>query len=117
MYWSPLGGTPAHMEHTMTTPKDIINKLEECIGIAKNYDDHINNLTQEVARLRPSHDAVEALLKKHGFSSEPIIEENLRLFVDHHTKLVAENTKLQRIISDRDELMEQLRKVVTESAD
>jgi len=99
----------------MTTPKDIISKLQECIHIAQHYDEHIKALTQQVAHLEPSHNTVKALLMKVNFASETTNEDNLRMFIDHHTDLVAENTILKKKITDRDKLMEQLRKVVVDN--
>jgi predicted AAA+ superfamily ATPase len=96
----------------MATPKDIIKKLDEATKIALTFDSHLNQLINEVGRLLPTHNAMVVLLDKVGFDKEQQIEDNLKLLIDHHTSVVAENTILRKTITDRDALMEQLRRVV-----
>ena len=101
-------------ERAMATPKDIVEKLDEARRISLTFESHLNQLTNEVATLLPAVNAVKALLKKGGFDKEHTLEDNVKLLIDHHTKLVAENTQLRAKISDRESLLEQLRKVVLE---
>lgn len=97
----------------MTKPKDIIESLQKSINIASTFEAHINNLTQEVARLRPSYDACKALLDKHGFDKETTLEDNLRVFIDDYARMVAENTKMKKEM----ELVEEFKKSVRELVD
>jgi hypothetical protein len=112
--WSRGGGEtlPLFQEIIMATPKDIIKKLDEATKIALTFDSHLNQLINEVGRLLPTHNAMVVLLDKVGFGKEQQIEDNLKLLIDHHTSVVAENTILRKTITDRDALMEQLRRVV-----
>ncbi len=107
----------AFMETTMTQAKDIVPKLEACIKIAHALENHNSRLVQELAVLGPSNNTVKAQLLQVGFGTEITNEDNLKLLLDHHTNLVAENTKLHKTITNRDSLMEQLRTVVMENAD
>lgn len=101
----------------MTEAKDIVGHLKTCIDIAQKLDDHIKKLVQELAIVGPSHNTIKAQLLNAGFGKELTNEDNLKLLLDHHTNLVAENTRLNKIITDRDALMEQLREVVLDGGD
>jgi len=101
----------------MTEGKELVTIIKRCLELAQKLDDHTKKLVNELATLGPSHNTVKAQLLKVGFGSETTNEDNLRLLIDHHTTQVAENTRLNKIITDRDALMEQLREVVLESAD
>lgn len=101
----------------MTQAKDIVPKLEACIKIAHALENHNSRLINELAIHEPSNNTVRAQLIAVGFGSEKTNEDNLKLLLDHHTNLVAENTRLHEIITNRDALMEQLKKVVLQDAD
>ncbi len=101
----------------MTEAKDIVGRLKECIDIAHKLGDHNKKLVQALALHEPSNNTVRAQLIAAGFGSESTNEDNLKLLLDHHTTLVAENTRLNKTITDRDALMEQLREVVLEGGD
>lgn len=98
----------------MATPKDVISKLEAALKVAHTFDDHIKKLTQIVAITEPSVNAMQALLSKVGFDKEIQVEDNLKLLIDHHTALVAESTILHKEKEERDALLTELRKVVTQ---
>ena len=97
--------------------ENMIEHLEASIIIARNLESHIKHLANEVHTYQPAVHAMQALLTKVGFDKETAIEDNMKLLIDHHTDLVAENTRLNKTITDRDALMEQLKKVVLKSAD
>jgi len=101
----------------MATPQDIIDKLEASLKVAHTFDAHLKKLINEVATYQPAVNAMKILLAKVGFDQEVQIEDNMKLLIDHHTALVAENTILRKTVEEREALMEQLREVVLESAD
>lgn len=101
----------------MANSKKLIEGLKVCLALADQVDNHCKKLVNELTHLEPSHNTVKAQLANAGFSSETTNEDNLKLLLVHHTSLVAENTRLNKIITDRDALMEQLREVVLESVD
>ena len=101
----------------MTEAKDIVSKLKDCIDIAHKLGEHNKKLVNALALHEPSNNTVRAQLIAAGFGVETTNEDNLKLLLDHHTNLVAENTRLHKIITDRDALMEQLREVVLDGGD
>jgi hypothetical protein len=105
------------METTMAKVIDIVTGLEVVIDAIQKMEKHSTDLIKQLDHLLPSHNTVKAMLLKVGFSSETTNEDNLRLLIDHHTALVAENTKLHATINSREALMKQLREVVMKDAD
>lgn len=101
----------------MADVKSMIIDLKEIIESILIMDKHNKHLTNELAIHEPSNNTVKAQLLNVGFGSEGTNEDNLKLLLDHHTNLVAENTRLHETINSRDALMEQLREVVLVDGD
>lgn len=60
------------------------------------------------------NNGVKALLAKIGFSTKPTNRENFEKLIEHHTKLVAENTLLRRTIDKNAPLLEVVREIAGE---
>lgn len=96
----------------MTTGKKLLECIQECLKYAEALENQTTKLIMALAEVEPSHNAVKAMLEKAGFADEATNEGNLKAFIDHHTRLVADNTAMTLKLEAEAELMKKIKEVV-----